>query len=712
MKLLEILNGVEFTSNKNSDSLANLVIEDITYNSSKANKNNLFVALRGQTVDGHKYVQDAYSRGCRTFILEDNLDLADDTIKIVVTDSRKALSRMSSNFFNNPSSKLKIIGITGTKGKTTVTNYISGVLNTSGINTGVIGTNGAFYNGKKEKTINTTPESYELHRLFAKMLSEGIECVAMEVSSGGLMMDRVSDVDFDIALFTNISPDHIGPKEHPSFEHYLDCKAKLFSFAKLGIVNRDDEYSNYIIDKSKCPIKTFSIKNHSNLQAINIIHSNSLDSLGMEFICKESSNSFKCYIPSPGEFSVYNALSVISVCKELGLSDDSIISALRDVKVDGRVQVLPILPYATVIVDYAHNGMSLESILNTIKMYNPSRILCLFGAVGGRTKGRRKEVGDVTASLCDVCVLTSDNPDFEDPLAILRDIEKSFVNSDCKYYMEPDRKKAIEQIIRLAEPGDVILLAGKGHERYQLINGEHVPFNEPEIATNAAKQLLLEQEELKTKSMDTAAFKINDKIITTELTTPESLDLRTYFRKLIEKQNTYLTMEESSPSIEMERTHGVEYDVFSLSNVSRENINEHGSFKAYFDKKSRFIRYAASNALAIVNLDIMDRTTLGDQTKAKVITFGVENKTADIIVKDLDLSTGRGNFKVVITKELNLLGHRYIPGEFEMELSIPGLHTVYNSMVAIIIALANGVKVSTIQQTLSQFKELERRFEF
>lgn len=498
MKLLDIMNGIEFTSNRKINSIGNIVINDIVYNSSKANPNNIFVALVGQTVDGHKYVKDAYSRGCRLFLLQYDLDLPDDAIKLFVTDTRKSLSKMSSNFFGNPSSKLKIIGITGTKGKTTVTNYISGVLNDAGINTGVIGTNGAFYNGKTEKTINTTPESYELHRIFKNMLSDGVECVAMEVSSGGIMMDRVSDVDFDIALFSNISPDHIGPKEHPTFQHYLDCKTKLFSFAKFGIINSDDDYAQYVIDNSKCPTKTFSIKSNSDLQATNIVHSSSLDALGMEFTCNEINNSFKCSIPSPGEFSVYNALSVIAVCKHLGLSNSSITSALNNVKVDGRVQVLPILPYATVIVDYAHNGMSLESILNTIKMYNPNRILCLFGSVGGRTEGRRKELGDVASKLCDVCILTSDNPDFEDPMKIIRDIEKSFIGTDCKYFIEPDRRKAIERVIRYARKGDVILLAGKGHERYQLIKGEQIPFNEPEIAANAAKHILLEKDILRT----------------------------------------------------------------------------------------------------------------------------------------------------------------------------------------------------------------------
>lgn len=230
--------------------------------------------------------------------------------------------------------------------------------------------------------------------------------------------------------------------------------------------------------------------------------------------------------------------------------------------------------------------------------------------------------------------------------------------------------------------------------------------------TSYLANAILEQEGLKTGLIGTVAIKIDNETIPAELTTPESLDLQKFLRQMKEKQVTHCTMEVSSQSIEMDRIHGVEYDIVTLNNVSREHIDAHGSFEAYFEMKSRLIRYASPNALAILNLDDQYSASLVDQTKAKVITFGVENKTADIIVKELDLSTGRGKFKVVITKELDLQGHRYIPGEFEIQLSVPGLHTVYNSMVAIIIALANGVKVSTIQQTLSNFKGVERRFEF
>ena len=493
MKLFKVMEDVEFTCDKPWDDIREIEIKDIAYNSSKCEDGYIFVAIKGETVNGHRYCKDAYERGCRVFIINDDIELGNDAIKLFVKDSRIALSKMSANYFGNPSKELKIIGVTGTKGKTTITNYVSEVLNSSGLNTGVIGTNGTFYNGISEKTVNTTPESYELHRIFRTMLDNGVKCVSMEVSSGGVMMNRVEDVDFDIAIFSNLSPDHIGPKEHPTFEHYLECKARLFTLAKHGIINIDDEHSKEIINKATCDIETFSILQNSNLMAKNIEYSKTIDSLGVSFTCHVDEEDFPCYICSPGEFSIYNALAVIAVCRYLDVEKEIMLNSLRQAKVNGRVEVLPVLPYATVIVDYAHNGVSLENILQTLKKYDHNRLICLFGSVGGRTELRRKELGDVAARECDLCILTSDNPDFEDPMNVISDIAKSFENSDCEYIVEPDRKLAIEMAIDIAKEGDMIVFAGKGHETYQLIKGERVPFSEKEIAMNAAKNVLAEK---------------------------------------------------------------------------------------------------------------------------------------------------------------------------------------------------------------------------
>ncbi len=490
MRLLEIMNEVIFTCNKLWDDVKNTEIKDLAYNSSKCEDGYIFVAIKGETVDGHKYAQKAYERGTRVFILQDDINLNEDAIKLFVKDGRIALSKMSSNYFRNPSKDLKVIGVTGTKGKTTITNYISEVLNKAGLNTGVIGTNGTFYNGISEKTFNTTPESYELHRIFRNMLDNGVKCVSMEVSSGGIMMERVKDIDFDVAIFSNLSLDHIGPKEHPTFEHYLECKARLFTLAKHGIVNIDDDYANKIIEKATCDIETFGIENKADIVASNIEYSRELDSLGVSFDVCAKDERFDAYICSPGTFSIYNALAVISVCRYLGVEQNIMIEALKSAKVKGRVEVLPVLDYATVIIDYAHNGVSLENILQTLKKYDHNRLICLFGSVGGRTELRRKELGDIAARECDLCILTSDNPDFEDPMNVIKDIADSFKNSDCEYIVEPDRKVAIEKALEIAKEGDMIVFAGKGHEEYQYIKGEWIPFSETEIAINAAKKIM------------------------------------------------------------------------------------------------------------------------------------------------------------------------------------------------------------------------------
>ena len=500
MKLFKLMEDVKFTSNLPLEKINEIEIKDIAYNSRNCQEGFIFVALVGETVDGHRFVKNAYDNGARVFLLQKGMEadknvmgLAKDAVKIFVDNTRISLSRISHNFFNKPSESLKIVGVTGTKGKTTITNYIATVLNEAGINTGVIGTNGTFFNGTYEVTANTTPESYELHRIFRKMLDNGVKCVSMEVSSGGIMQNRVEDVDFDVAIFSNLSPDHIGPKEHPTFEHYMKCKARLFKMAKHGIINVDDQYAKDIISEATCNIETFAIENKANLTADNIRYSKEIDSLGVSFDCNTNDEKFPCFICSPGTFSIYNALAVIAVCRYLGVKREVMVDALKTAKVSGRVEVLPILPYATVVVDYAHNGVSLENILQTLKNYDHERLICLFGSVGGRTEIRRKELGDVAARECDMAILTADNPDFEDPMNVINDIAESFENSPCEVIKIADREEAIKYTVRNAKEGDMIVFAGKGHEKYQLINGEKVPFDETSIAKEEAKKVLEER---------------------------------------------------------------------------------------------------------------------------------------------------------------------------------------------------------------------------
>jgi len=494
MRLSDLVRDLEFISNLKDEEISKVEVDDIVYDSRKSVKGSLFVAIKGETVDGHNYIQGAYDKGARIFVVNYDIDIANDAVKIIVEDSRKALSSMSAIYFGEPTKKIKVVGITGTKGKTTISNYIKTVLTNSGINTGVIGTNGVFYNDVAESTLNTTPESYELHKTIRKMLDSGVECVAMEVSSGGLMMGRVDDIEFDIGVYTNLSPDHIGPKEHPSFEHYRDCKARLFELCKYGLVNVDDENADYIIKKAKCPIGSFSIKNKSDIQAYNIELTRSKSSLGVDFdySIREGGRT-RTHICSPGEFSIYNALAVIGVCDYFGIDRERMLATLSEALVDGRVEVIPTLDNVTVVLDYAHNGMSLENVLETLHMYKPSRMICVYGSVGGRTAIRRKEMGDVAARLTDVSILTTDNPDDEDPMHIIDDIAESYVDSKAQVIKIVDRAEAIYHALKMAQDGDMVLVAGKGHEKYQYINGKRVFYDEKAEIIKAGNRVLNER---------------------------------------------------------------------------------------------------------------------------------------------------------------------------------------------------------------------------
>lgn len=497
MKLRNLFKDIEFSSNMEVAKLDKIEIQDISYNSRNVKENHVFVAIDGETTDGHKYIDHAYENGARVFVVSKDVDVPSDSIKILVKDTRKVLSKISANLFNNPSKELKIIGITGTKGKTTTSNYIKAILTGSGFATGIIGTNGVFYGREKEELENTTPESYELQRILRQMVDSGMQFVVMEVSSGGLKMNRVEDIDFDLAIFTNISRDHIGPKEHPDFEDYLHSKAQLFKLAKHGIINKDDKHSQYIIHNASCTIETFSIYKESDFQAMDIKLSRNIKHLGSSFICKTDNEEYSYKISSPGSFSVYNALVSIAATRYFGIDHTVIRNILKSINVSGRVELLNVLDYASVVLDFAHNEVSLKNIIETLKEYKPNRLICLVGSVGDRSFSRRKEIGDIVAKECDVCILTSDNPGYEDPMQIINQISESFVGSDCLLIKEADRKEAIKKAINMLEENDILLLAGKGHETYQLIKGEKIYFSDKEAAIEAGGQLLASKKHTK-----------------------------------------------------------------------------------------------------------------------------------------------------------------------------------------------------------------------
>lgn len=489
MKLQKLLSKIEYKAIGDLD--PNFNVEELCHDSRRTHENAVFVCIKGALSDGHDYIGSAYSRGCRYFITEKEVDLPPDACILITLDTRKALSLMSAEFFENPADELTVIGITGTKGKTTTSLMIYEILNKCGKSCGYIGSNGVDFGKFHYETANTTPESYDLQMYMREMVLAGVKYLVMEVSSQALYLHRVHGIKFDICIYTNLSVDHIGGHEHPTFEHYKECKRTLFSDygADTVIYNADDEYASEMISNVKnAKTVSYSICNIADYFATDITSYKKDDALGIEFSINSSKKRYKGRLCFPGKFSVYNALSAVSACVECGIDIDVIANTLEKIRIKGRFELVKALPYAMFIIDYAHNEVSLTSALNALREYSPTRLICLFGSVGGRTQGRRAEMGRVASRLADFSIITSDNPDFEDPESIMSDIESQFDDKD-KYIKISDRKEAIAYAVRIARKGDVFLFAGKGHENYQLILGKKIPFSEKEILENLSLTL-------------------------------------------------------------------------------------------------------------------------------------------------------------------------------------------------------------------------------
>lgn len=474
MKFRELLNDFKYTVIQGN---IDLNITDIIYDSRKVTKGCVFVCLVGAATDGHKYAQQAVDEGAIAIVSSKELKIDDCTI-INVNDTRYALACMSSTFFGNPAKRLTTVGITGTKGKTTTTAMLQAILQADGIKTGTIGTLGVQYGDKLIKTNNTTPESYDVQKYIKMMADDGCKVVVMEASSLGLKWHRCSGMQFDYGVFTNFSEDHIADNEHASLEEYKLCKGMLFRNCNTGIVNIDDKCYKEILGIYTCNIITYSfISDEANYRACDEHLINKSDLLGAAFtITKPFKSDIEVAIP--GKFSAYNALAAISVARELGATKEAILEGLKTIKVKGRVEPVPMPKDFTLLVDYAHNAMSMENILNTLREYNPNRLICMFGAGGNRAKSRRYEMGEVSGNLADLSVITEDNSRFEDVNDIIKDIKKGMAKTDGKYIVIPNRKDAIRYCIENAQQGDIIVLAGKGHEDYQETNGVKLPFDE------------------------------------------------------------------------------------------------------------------------------------------------------------------------------------------------------------------------------------------
>lgn len=499
MTLKDLLGTLEYTCLCGS---LNVEIDDIVYDSRKATKGKVFVCMIGAATDGHKYARKAVvEQGCRAVVVQRGSELTanlplseegyEDLTIIVVEDTRHALALMSDVYFGHPSGDLKVIGITGTKGKTTTTYIIQTLLNGIGYTCGVIGTNGAGYEGVTIPTVNTTPESYELQKIFREMADHGCKAVAIEVSSIGVQWRRVDGTEFFCGIFTNISPDHIGGNEHKTFEEYYGWKKAFFSMCNQAIAFSGDPSSEDMLEAVKGKKIFYGYDETADYRADQIVPTKYDDFLGIQFeLYQYGKSSGKFEISQPGEFSVQNAMAALAVGELLGFSATEFRKALKTVAVPGRAQIVYMSEAYGILIDFAHNAISYESMINTIKAYRPKRIIVLGGSVGDRAQLRRKELGTLAVTLGDYGIFTEDDPGFESPEKICAEIAAAAeaAGGHGRYVVIPDRNKALEYAVDLLQEGDILLCLGKGHEKFMKRNGKKEPFDEEATLLNALRK--------------------------------------------------------------------------------------------------------------------------------------------------------------------------------------------------------------------------------
>ena len=490
-------------------------ITAVINDSRKACPGCLFLCIPGARVDGHDFASDVAAKGAKVLVVQKPVKVPEDVTVIQVPDTRYAMAFISAAYFDHPDQKLKTIGITGTKGKTTTTYLVKSILEKTGLRVGLVGTIETIIGDRCIPSANTTPESYTLQQYFAEMVEAGLDAVVMEVSSQGLMLHRTQGFVFDYGIFTNLEPDHIGPDEHGSFEEYMACKGLLFKQCLVGIVNGDDSHVDDVISGHTCSIERYGFGKDNDLRAVNtqlvktpgrlgsafdvvirrpecVMGENALalENCGVSQTCAGADGyTLSAEIASPGRFSIYNALTAIAICLHFGAGHEEIRQALLTAKVKGRIEMVPVSDKFTLMIDYAHNAMALKSLLSTIKEYEPNRLVCVFGCGGNRSRLRRFEMGEVSGRLADLTVITSDNPRFEKPQDIIDDIKIGMVKTEGTYVEICDRKEAIRYAIEHGQPGDIIVLAGKGHEDYQEIEGVKYPMDERVLIAEVLDEL-------------------------------------------------------------------------------------------------------------------------------------------------------------------------------------------------------------------------------
>lgn len=455
----------------------NQEVDSIIYDSRVKTNNGLFVAIKGFNTDGHKYIQAAIENGAKTIVIEDEVELKQSGITVIkVSDTRLVMANLASNFYDHPSQKLELVGVTGTNGKTSITFLLGQLLEAYGKKIGIIGTIENRIGTNILKAQRTTPESADLQQLLATMHKEGVSHCLMEVSSHALALNRVEGCAFKLGIFTNLTQDHLD--FHKTMEAYGEAKALLFKHAQVGIVNEDSTYVNMMKEKATCKMITYGIHKPADYHASDI----HITAGGVSYNLQTPEGEYKVEVPIPGEFSVYNSLAVICAARQLGLPMDFIIDHLKVVKgVPGRVQSFQSPKGYSVLVDYAHTPDGLENVLETIKQFAKGRIITVFGCGGDRDNTKRPLMGEVAAKYSDEVIITSDNPRSEDPYVILDQVEVGVKRHQVNYIKMEDRKEAIYYALGHAKKDDVVLIAGKGHENYQILKERIIHFDDSEI---------------------------------------------------------------------------------------------------------------------------------------------------------------------------------------------------------------------------------------
>ncbi len=475
MKLSELLKNV-----KTDSVYTDCEISDITDKSDLIAKDCVFVCIKGNHFDGHSAAKLAEENGAAAVIAEHDTGVKN---QIIVENSRDAYSRLCAAFYGNPAEKLKLIGVTGTNGKTTTTFLIKNIFDKLSIKAGLIGTVKNITGDKEYVSSLTTPDSKELQRLYAEMVAGGCEYCIMEVSSQALAQGRVDGCHFDIALFTNLTQDHLD--YHGTFENYAKAKRKLFEICDTAVINADDEYSHMMVDSLPCKVYTFGVKtDNTDFSAKNVKCFR--DSVQYELLTPD--NIGRINIKIPGRFTVYNSMGA-AVCAVLAGADfDSVISAVSQSKgVPGRVEVVDTDTDYTVLIDYAHSPDGLENVISSLRETTDGRIITVFGCGGDRDKTKRPKMGRIVGDLSDVAVVTSDNPRSEDPELIVKDILEGMKVCKSQIKTLVHRTDAIKYAMSIAKHGDVVLLAGKGHETYQILNTGKIHYDEREVVADILK---------------------------------------------------------------------------------------------------------------------------------------------------------------------------------------------------------------------------------